>query len=93
MVDTTGRRVPDARVTTSLDGRPPREITCYNRDDQGGCKSWELDGIGALAIVASRADGSSPVDKTIVIANRGSAACPSPAPQDVEIVLPDDPPM
>lgn len=88
VVDETGMAVLDAVVEAGFDGRSPTRSVCAERAEGTGCKRWDVGGLpGTFVLRASRADGSSPTERTVVVGNAGTASCPSPAKQDVELLL------
>ena len=88
VVDQAGAAVPDAKVESGFDGRPLEPATCGERTASGGCARWDVGGSpGTFLLRASRADGSSPREATVVVANSGTASCPFPAKQDIDLVL------
>ena len=88
VVDEAGAIVPDAKLESSFNDRPMERVSCKEPVAGGGCSLWDVGrSPGTFVLQASRADGSSPTEKTVIVANSGTASCPSPAKQDIIVVL------
>jgi hypothetical protein len=89
VVDASGSVVPSARVTALRDGSVVAYVSCSQRAASGDCLSWRvLQGPGTYVVSASRADGSSPTQQTVVVPAGPPGDCRELITQSVTIELP-----
>jgi hypothetical protein len=88
IVDRDGAIVPDAKLLRKSPGFTDSEVGCKRPEVPGACERLSVElPPGSSTLVASRADGTSRVEKIVSIANEGTADCPRPVSQQITIVL------
>lgn len=87
VVDRDGATVPDAKVFRRVPGSADVRLGCGAAgSDVCDSRSVELPG-GTWTLLATRADGSSGVEKTVTIVDTSTAECPAPQPQQITLVV------
>ena len=88
IVDRDGTTVPDAKLLRKSPGFADSDVGCGRPVAPGACDSLSVElPPGSSTLLASRADGTSRIERTVTIANAGTADCPNPVPQQITIVL------
>lgn len=90
IVDPSGKPVPDAVLRVRIQGRPEPAgpVPCNREPGTTTCATWTLFTVpGTTTLTATRADGSSPTEKTVTIANRGTETCQVAVFQEITVVL------